>query len=147
MKLGEILIVHYPMLHRKMVYKPYKTTGVLLFKIKIDSFIGIGINLGTHPCCYIASTAKEKALTEADIHDLPYQPHGCFTYAGKFEKKSYFTEEEAKLYWIGWDYAHYNDYNGSLQNTSLQQFNSQAKKYSTMHLIKDTEEIIKQYKK
>ena len=91
-------------LWRKM--KPEK-----LYQGQVRGFDVVIVNMGSHPCAYIALdeghplTEKLKD-TEAgyDVLDLPV--HGGLTFSGY--GNGIFLDD--KTFWIGWDYAHTGDY-------------------------------------
>lgn len=68
------------------------------------------VSLSTHPCAYIELT-KEHKYYGKDYDDIPIECHGGLTYSSNkgiiFPKNN---ENHREGFWIGWDYAHCDDY-------------------------------------
>ena len=65
------------------------------------------LNLGSHPTAYI-----ENKMAITDCYDCRLDNvgvHGGFTYCDQ----GYWDEESKKTSWLGWDYAHCDDYHYS----------------------------------
>lgn len=65
---------------------------------------------GSHPCAYI--NVPKSILDKYDNPELDYDKwfadcHGGFTYA---DTKAPGVDSEEKGFWLGWDYAHCDDY-------------------------------------
>lgn len=95
------------------------------------------LSYGTHPCCYFKLNEGDKFIGE-DMDNIPLNCHGGLTFARKTEKDSPMGEG----YWLGWDYAHYGDADGS---GILKMLGMSGKKYTTDMLVADLKEAIKHY--
>lgn len=111
----------------KMIYKNYRTIE-LLFNGKYRGYNFYIFSLGTHPTAYIEIPKNHcfygKSWDEIDIY-----VHGGVTYAEDYLlniKNSWF---------IGWDYAHWDDYNYYLNN---------GKKWTTKQIYKHVKNAIQQ---
>lgn len=63
------------------------------------------LNLGTHPTAYVENIVGAKEWNDEILDDI--KVHGGFTYHGI----PYWQEEKIGVY-IGWDYAHCDDFAG-----------------------------------
>jgi len=97
------------------------------------------ISYGTHPCAYVCVPVGhpfyEKPYDEVDV-DCHW---GC----------TYSQRREDGKWWIGWDYAHFEDYSGvNLLYESipaLKEFaNDFGKKWTTDEILKEVFEVIDQ---
>lgn len=109
-----------------MVYSSQKSFGILSY----DTYKGyeyLVLSFGTYPCAYI----RADKLTKKQINYIDKNCHGGIT----FSKKSmggYLKNTEGE--WIGWDYAHFNDY--------IDAYFSYGKKYTTEEIIREIKSII-----
>lgn len=69
------------------------------------------VSLGTHPCAYV-NVAKTRfdGMSDDEMNDAGIECHGGFTYA---ESTLRVTDE--KGWFVGWDYAHCEDWSGYMQ--------------------------------
>ena len=92
------------------------------------------LNLGYHPTAYVnvISLPQHK---EKDYEEIIYV-HGGIT----FENDKLEIEENkvVKGYFIGWDYAHYDDYSG------LNLFSLGGKQWTTEEIFEDVKDVINQ---
>lgn len=91
---------------REMVYENRKKPEVL-YSGEYRGHKCIILSLGSHPTAYI-----ENKMAITDYYDCRLdnvEVHGGFTYCGK----GHWNEESKKTSWLGWDYAHGNDYHYS----------------------------------
>lgn len=120
---------------KKMVYyDDYKrivlATGLLY---GLEYFI---MNLGLHPTAYI-NLPEGMEITDDDI-----DVHGGITYHKNYLSVS--NETELKGNFIGWDYAHYNDYSGYMKN--LPPSLSFGKRWTTKEIFEEVKEACYQIK-
>ena len=130
---------------KEMKYKKERIREVLYY----DTYKGYNfyvLNLGTHPTAYV-EIPKGHELYEKDYGEININVHGGLTYSDHFlwgdngllgvEKNSWF---------IGWDYAHYNDYDGYFgeRENDLQNLMGDLKKWSTDEIIYDCIDVINQ---
>ena len=88
---------------KEMVYEKRKKPEVLYN----GEYIGhkfVIISLGSHPTAYVEN---KMAITDyCDCRLDNVKVHGGFTYCDT----GYWSSESKKTLWLGWDYAHCNDY-------------------------------------
>ena len=93
------------------------------------------LNLGYHPTAYVnvISLPQHK---EKDYEEIIYV-HGGIT----FENDKLEIEENkvVKGYFIGWDYAHYDDYSGLNML-----FSFEGKQWTTEEIFEDVKDVINQ---
>lgn len=87
-------------------------------------FVILNIN-GRHPCCYIQ--IKNKKINDNE-YDQYLDCHGGVTYSRSRGQNNilYYTKNKV---WVGWDYAHLDDYNFSI--------NKKGHKWTTAELINE----------
>ncbi len=120
---------------KKMVYyDDYKiivlATGLLY---GLEYFI---MNLGLHPTAYI-NLPEGMEITDDDI-----DVHGGITYHENYLSVS--DDTELKGNFIGWDYAHYNDYIGYMK--MLPPSLSFGKRWTTEEIFEEVKEACYQIK-
>lgn len=122
---------------KEMIYKNYKEVDILDEGV-YKGFHYIIVSYGTHPCAYIELT-KENKYYGKDYNDIPVKCHGGLTYSSErgiiFSKNN---ENHRNGFWIGWDYAHLDDYMtwiGGCFGT---------KKWTTKEILKDVKGVIHQ---
>ena len=98
------------------------------------------LTMGTHPCAYI--DVSETRLAGISYEHLSYiDCHGGLTYSS-----NELATVDKKGWFIGWDYAHYNDYVGFLQefldDAALQPY--APKKWTTAEIVNECETVIEQ---
>lgn len=93
------------------------------------------VSYGTHPCCYIR-IPSDSPWYKHDYEDIDLCVHGGLTFA------HFFSKESAKSFgispddwYIGWDYSHYEDYSGYLNNIG-------ARKWTTEMLLDEVHRAI-----
>lgn len=110
---------------KEMVYGRKRIREVLVD----DTYNGIRfivLNLGTHPCCYIACSeefARKHCDEYGDIEGIDV--HGGITFSGVLN--------EGGEHFIGWDYAHCNDWAG---------YYSDEENIAYCHIKHTTEELV-----
>ena len=99
------------------------------------------LNLGTHPTAYIKIPEHHKLYgkNESEIHkEVDIDVHFGLTYA---DDHIYISKNQKLEGWfIGWDYAHYNDYMGYEEKLPIF-LRSNGKKWTTEEIfmeVKDT---------
>ena len=98
------------------------------------------LNLGSHPTAYVELKAEEVQKSSSyDDYDL--NVHGGFTFLGE----AYWNKEDKSKY-IGWDYAHCDDFMGYYTpNDSSMYFTSI--RYTTEGIFEDVKSVIDQFEK
>ena len=111
----------------------------ILDKGTYKGFNYVIVNYGTHPCCYVAIPQGHKFF-EKHYDDIGIDCHGGLTFS------HYIDFGDGKEYYIGWDYAHYEDYNGIYELDFLKGFNHNHyyKKWTTRELLEDVRKVIEQ---
>lgn len=94
------------------------------------------LNLGTHPCAYVDVTNTQ--LENINYEDIDIDCHGGLTYSADHLKTV-----NRNGWFIGWDYAHFCDFNGYelLTQTAL---TSYGKKWTTREIVSECKNVIEQ---
>lgn len=99
-------------------------------------------SFGTHPCGYV-EIPKTSKYYNVHYDNIPVSCHGGLTYSGNY-LDSIATEDDGR-YFIGWDYAHYNDYVGYYDMGEFQSlFTATLLKHTSMEMVNDCCEVIEQ---
>lgn len=123
---------------KEMIYKRERIIEILhsgeYFKHKF-----VIISLGTHPVAYIE--CKLQNCNSYDDERLKsIEVHGGFTYFGEAH-----WDENDNLKYLGWDYSHCGDYNGTWNDvTILPNSVATAKKYTTEEIFEEVKRVISQ---
>lgn len=124
---------------KPMIYKPKREIETL----EHDFYKGYEyavMSLGTHPCCYFRIPGGNK-YEDCDYEDIPLDVHGGITF-----KSDRLNTSEGMLYgcWIGWDYAHLDDYLDGPEELKI--FSGRdGKKWTTEELIQACKDAIDQF--
>lgn len=117
----------------KVLEMTYQPTRIPPMRLADGIYRGVPyyvLSLGTHPCAYVdIAPIWKDAINEADI-----ECHGGITYHRK-----YLATVDHKGNFVGWDYAHYTDYSGSLPFLELD-----CKKWTTPEMISECKHVIDQ---
>lgn len=99
------------------------------------------LNLGTHPTAYVEIPKNHKfyGINYNDIDNIIV--HGGLTYSADhlFVAK----DKEIQGWFIGWDYAHWNDYLGYEENFPAY-IRTYGKKWTTNEIIEECKNVINQ---
>lgn len=128
---------------KEMVYQQTRTLAELLDSGNIDGYEYRIISFGTHPCAYIALPKAHKYYNQYKklYMNSVIKVHGNITYArGELQVE----KAKQKNHWLGWDYAHYGDYVGSISNIISADIN---KKWTTAEILKEVQFVVKQLQK
>lgn len=123
---------------KEMIYSDERKVE-LLYNNVYKNFHYYILNLGTHPTAYIEIPKKHSLFRKnyLDIEDIDV--HGGLTYSSSklYIAKNCILENS---WFIGWDYAHFDDYCGFLP------FNNYdfKKKWITEEIIKECKNVIEQ---
>lgn len=93
------------------------------------------INLGTHPCGYV--NVAGTALYGKDCYDINIECHGGLSYSESHLK----TVTDAGWF-VGWDYAHYDDFIGWQPPSAIG-----GKHWTTEEIVNECKNVINQIKK
>lgn len=94
---------------KNMIYSSFRTNAERIANGTYKGFDYYVLSLGTHPCAYI--DVSETLLNGVDYSDIDILCHGGLTYS-----RDYLDTVDKKGWFIGWDYAHYNDFAGYEMN-------------------------------
>jgi hypothetical protein len=89
------------------------------------------LNLGTHPCAYVDVT--DTKLNHIQYNDIDIECHGGLTYS-----RGFLITVDKEGWFIGWDYAHFNDFSGD----GL--FSRYGKKWTTQEMVNECKRVIDQ---
>lgn len=95
------------------------------------------LNLGPHPTAYVNIPANHpcfgKSYNEIYDYGIDIDVHGGLTYSNQKLR----TESDYLVgWWIGWDYAHYDDYSG-FEETLPNKLQTHGKKWTTLEIFED----------
>lgn len=114
---------------KKMEYQEHGKMELLHDDIYKDYHYYI-LNLGTHPTAYVEIPEGHKlwGVEYSNIKDIDV--HGGLTYSSK-----QLMHIKSNNWFIGWDYAHWNDYMVGI---------NEGKKWTTEEIIEDCKSVIEQ---
>lgn len=128
----------------EMEYLPKMTKKILCD----SSYLGcrfLIVSYGTHPCAYIEIPKDHKWFgIDYDDEELNHiECHGGITFSGDL---SHILEKTGKWF-IGWDYAHIEDYDGLLCNLNNYPFRDiRCKKWTTQEIYEEVKKVIESIK-
>lgn len=95
------------------------------------------MNLGTHPVAYVEN--KNGFMDYEDANkSTDYVPHGGFTYLDN----AYWNKND-KTEYLGWDYAHCNDYMAYYSQLSIfSNSKCNLKKWTTEEIFEEVKNVI-----
>ena len=98
------------------------------------------MSLGTHPTAYVRIPVDHWLYKATSIYDIPIECHGGITYCGDH----LLTSETEKLNgtFIGWDYAHCDDYVGFWPNDGFR--NDSCHKWTTEEIREEVRRVCSQ---
>ena len=115
---------------REMIYLPIMTPPTLLLGDSYKELDFKIMSLGTHPCAYICIPFGHQ-IYQVHYSKLDIPCHGGLTYS-KFDKY--------RRWWIGWDYAHCDDYTGHDEILPLDNF--PRKQWTTREIYQEIKDVI-----
>lgn len=96
------------------------------------------VSYQTHPCAYVY--IKDQG-DNSDDYDL--WCHGGCTYAGSTDITAFEIDEcSYSGRWVGWDYAHFDDY---MARETMFSFSDDLKKWTTEEIYEEVKEAIDNY--
>lgn len=124
---------------KKMVYQEDRKIE-LLYQGKYKGYKYYILNLGTHPTAYI-EIPKDNKLFKKHYDNIDLDVHGGLTYS---DSVLFISEnEKAEGEWfIGWDYAHWNDYAGFYDEMNFISQYYKLKKWTTEEIKQECENAI-----
>lgn len=144
---------------KEMEYKAAHIREVLHTEYKDGYYIGI-MSYGTHPCAYIGLPI-EHPYSGKPYEDIPINCHGELTFShfgndiqAGGPKLEWAEDVPDFRYWIGWDYAHYNDFAGGMaeflkeecQKTGIDIPFEEGHKWTTQEILNECYNVIEQLK-
>lgn len=129
----------------EMTYEPEMHDAKILYKGEFRGIDYLIVSYGTHPCCYVRIPLGNKYYN-TDFDKIDIDCHGGVTYA-QFHDFGF-----GKNYYIGWDYAHFNDYTGfqmllsKINKITKIQYPDKllGKKWTVFEMIKECQYVIRQ---
>jgi hypothetical protein len=119
---------------------------IVLDKGEKDGYKWFILSLGRHPCAYVAVPIGHPLYdkTTSDIEGL-LDCHGGITFTSN---DFFFNPIVVKnVHWIGWDYAHSEDYTGFASMNMTAWDGGELKRWTTEEIRKEVMNIIKQLKR
>ena len=101
------------------------------------------LNLGTHPTAYVEIPKNHKYYLK-NYNEIDICVHGGLTYSRNYLRLG--NIEISNKWFIGWDYAHFNDFIGYEMNYPSE-FITNRKKWTTEEIQKDVYNVCKQLHK
>ena len=127
--------------YKQMTYGPDRKVEILL-EGTYKGYQCYILNLGTHPTAYIEIPRESKLFGKGynQIYDMgiDIDVHGGLTYAD-----NHLRTIKDNTWFIGWDYAHYNDYAG-YEERLPKQIRTNGKKWTTEEIFEDVVNAIEQ---
>lgn len=123
---------------KEMIYSSEPKRELLVQGIYKDYKFYI-INLGTHPVAYV-NIKKGHPYRYEHYSEMNIDVHGGLTYS----EKAINTGNSVCVGWfIGWDYAHCDDYYGYEEALPFE-LRTNGKKWTTEEIFEDVKSVIKQ---
>lgn len=123
---------------KEMIYKPKREIEILA-EGYMDGFHYCIVSLGTHPCAYI-ELPKEHKYYGKHCDDIDILCHYGLTYSSEYGLLPKDNENHRGGFWIGWDYAHYEDYNGYEELFPLD-LRAGGRKWSTDEILSEIADV------
>lgn len=125
---------------KEMIYG-YDRKKEILYKGEYHGRKFAIVSMGIHPNAYVELKEKEVQKSKSyDDYDLDV--HGGFTYLGNAH-----WDEEDKLTYIGWDYAHYGDFSGVYLQDKDYYWRNSGKEWTTQEIFEEVKSVIEQFEK
>ena len=121
----------------EMVYTSERLESPMI--LATDTYKGLTyyvLNLGTHPCAYVDVTGTD--LQYKDYNDIDIECHFGLTYS-----REYLNGVNRKGWFIGWDYAHCDDYVG-YKEPFFETMRSKGKRWTTEEIVAECKDVIDQ---
>lgn len=123
---------------KEMIYQADRKNEIL-FSGTYKGYPFYIMNLGTHPTAYI-NVIYDMRYKFKDYDQIDLDVHGGLTYS---ENNLLLEEERVKGWFVGWDYGHYNDYDGYEMRFS-EELQSNGKKWTTEEIFEEVKLAIEQ---
>ena len=126
---------------KEMKYLATPIKKKILYKNHYKGFLYVVVSFGTHPCCYVEIPKNTRYYSTNQgseiLEGIPI--HGGITFA------DYRTDfKRGKKFFIGWDYAHGDDFIGSYLILSIFETMElrKLKQWTTDEMIEDCKKVI-----
>lgn len=96
------------------------------------------ISFGTHPAAYIELPRWHQYYGK-EYYNIDIDCHGGLT----FSTNNGLQIINSEGFWIGWDYAHFDDYNG-FEAIYPEYLQTNGKKWATEEILKEIKDVILQ---
>ena len=121
--------------YREMAYMQ-KGTRIVIADGHYRGIRFIVENLGIHPCAYVQIPEHYKVVKDVEYEwDIDIHCHGGCTY---LSPSLMIAEDDCILdagkVWIGWDYAHFGDYEGYFEELKHK---PDGKRWTTYEIVKE----------
>ncbi len=123
---------------REMIYQSTSTRETL-YHGTYKGYEFYIMNLGTFPTAYV-NVRENYLLNKKDYDEINIDVHGGLTYS---EKYLCVDDDVVNGWFIGWDYAHCDDYIG-LEMVTPEEFRTDGKKWTTEEIYEDVKNVIEQ---
>ena len=102
-----------------MIYKPFCDFCEVLHSEKKGDYNIVIVSYGTHPCAYVSIPPTHPYYKE-HYSNMPIECHGGLTFSESDNSTIRWVDEfsNEECSWIGWDYAHCNDFYGGFGKDS-----------------------------
>ena len=114
----------------EMVYEKTRHDATRIANGICKGFPYYVLSMGTHPCAYVDVSDMEDALDTNRI-----DCHGGITYSD-----NHLATVDGEGWFIGWDYAHWDDYNGMIPKC----FSENFKLWTTQEIVEECKNVIDQ---
>lgn len=114
---------------KEMIYEAYRKEAEILCDKQYRGYRFLVVSYGTNPCGYVELKEGQKYYGCED-YEFDVDVHGGLTWAGGLR----FTDG----WFIGWDYAHYNDFCGYDDDRRG------YKRWTTQEIINEAKSVIDQ---
>lgn len=121
---------------KEMIYQKDRKIE-LLYTEKYKNYQYYILNLGTHPTAYV-EISKGHKLYNKNYNDININVHGGLTYSD-----NELMGISSNNWYIGWDYAHCNDYCGC-EEYMPENIRTYGKKWTTEEIIEECKNVIEQ---
>lgn len=122
---------------KEMIYQA-KNKREVLFSGKCKNYDFYIMNLGTHPTAYV--DVKNTKYQYECYNNIDILVHGGLTYS---DDKLNIDDAVINGWFIGWDYAHCDDYLGYEEELPFE-LRTNGRKWTTKEIFEDVKSVIEQ---
>lgn len=121
---------------KEMIYGERKEQPEVLYSGEYREHKFAILSLGTHPTAYVEEKIGLIGYNDFRLNGIAV--HGGFT----FHNTGHWGNDSKKISWLGWDYAHYDDFMGYYSTDNP--FYYHTKQWTTAEIYKEVKSVIKQ---